>query len=232
MVFIIGVVTSIKLFLTQTLKYDMAGIILLSIALMQLVEYFIWIANETGDKKFNNMSSLLVGVAFILQIVATLVANNLVISKENEDLSLAVNTLGVVFFISVSLVLYKLWPTKNKIYSFPDKNSCRLSWGFNTHSIEKAPYASFFTSLTYHFILLIVISYMFGSAGMIIFLGTLFLSMIYAVFMAKSLVLSSYGSVWCFSVVLCFAVVSLFDSCHVVSDSPSEAPSSLPVSLS
>jgi hypothetical protein len=107
-------------------NYDIfAATVTILIGVMQAVEYFLW-QNQTPSK-INHLLSLLIIFALFLQpIIGGLVYMYLFSEKTQQKLTHTVIVLMILYTIFVFYLLD--WLNKKKLFSSPEKKSCRLAW--------------------------------------------------------------------------------------------------------
>ena len=98
------------------------GMILIFIANMQLLEYFLWKNQNCGN--VNQILTILIVIAISLQAFSTFFISNYYYPNH---LNKTIYYIPVVLFILVILlILNELIKNKNKLCTLKDKNSCRL----------------------------------------------------------------------------------------------------------
>ena len=183
----------------------LSGVLLFFISLMQYIEYVLW-RNQTCNWQ-NQVASILIIVVLLFQVLSTYITHHLLFK------SLFKNTNRFILLIIFSLLcLYSikiLFDNKNKICSFKDKDSCRLTWEPFRFLIENN--SILFTTIFCLYLYLFYIirdSKTFGKKYL--FQISFLFAIIYSIFYKGKYFLTIFGGVWCFLCVA-YAIVSIFN---------------------
>lgn len=209
LMFVIGLATVIKLYTHNVVgtinasKDIILGTAILGIALMQLLEYFIFL-NESKTTT-NLILSFMIHIFILLHVVA-LVSTNLYYSMfdspETKDLYIPVLVffaLFLFFFIAVTF-------TTNWSKAYTLKNSCRLSWGAYKDPNNK--YITWGMGLSYVAILFMLFYVLMGYKGLAIILPTCLFSYMFSRYFDIN---GTMGSYWCFLVLILCILGGIFD---------------------
>lgn len=176
-------------------KDIIAATILLLISSMQLIEYFLW-KNQTKNI-MNNIFSFLIIILLSIQVIICYAMSYYYYSDALTKNQKIFNNSLYIIFIIISLIIIKIcYENMNKIYSFADKNTCRLLWG---------PIKYLDNNMILKYIFIILYFYL----GFIVFRNQnyyiikllfifLIIAGIYTFYLKGFDFLSIFGSVWCF----------------------------------
>lgn len=207
--FIFGFATSVKYFIkdyeTEKERNEniITGTFILTICLMQLVEFFLWMNQK------HSPTNLLLSKATVLVITSQLVSffsTSVHFKTLNRDSKLYFPT--IVFFAlfligTVAMIFTVNW---NSAYTFKSNQTCRLEWGpYQTNS-------AVVTSVFYLIAFYLLIWENYREKGVAILTASLLAGIVYSLYYSSfNFKTFSYGSIWCFFIVVISILAGIFD---------------------
>jgi hypothetical protein len=210
---------------TNNNKYDIfAGVVIILIGSMQLIEYFLWRSQDCSITN-HNLSLAIIVLLYAQCVIGPLVAMNLFSTIKGNYLSYFIIFMCIIFTV---ITYYTLkWLNKQKLCSRPSHNSCRLVWA-PYDVFQKSfkglfyfsAFSSFYCLLFYYTFLIqfVNISKNFTQISInnviykypirYLFLPVSYIfALIYALYYEGKNYLDILGSFWCFSAVA-FGIIS------------------------
>jgi hypothetical protein len=198
--FVVGLATSIKLYMKNEPRYITLATVVLGITLMQLLEYFIFLNH--GKTRYNLMLSFVLHVFILLHVitfVSLCIHYDMFGHKEFYEPVLTFLIIFLFFFIAVTI-------TTNWRNAYTLKNSCRLSWGPYKDPNNKL--MAWGMGLSYVIIFFMLFYVLMGPKGLAIIIPTCVFSLIFSRTYDRS---GTMGSYWCFLVLILCILGGIFD---------------------
>ncbi len=223
-IFLFGIIACIKLFknkekfmanknnqlLTSDNYSAISGSILLSIALMQFVEFLLWSSAGNTKSTLHQWANVLVFVTIYLQLA---IVYPLVINVVEEDkkivLSVFFGIATAIFIPIMYLIGYKKFGSFNAIDKGSCSISCRLSWDFNAKFIKYYNILYLLFSALYFVSTFIVFYEIFDISVFIGLIASVLISFFIETY-NNHMKPKYFGSLWCFVVVIGAACVLLY----------------------
>ena len=178
-------------------KYDfVVGCLFISIASMQLLEYFIWKNQKCNSK--NSFFTILLVVLLLIQIITYYLATNSVFKINDIIIHISI-ILSIIVFGYLIVILVK---NKDKLCSKPSLKSCRLQWDSLKYLYNNNRVITLIGGFLYFFMMYKLKKNVDG--GIRPFLSkhmntlVLILSVILAIILEKKHFFNIFGSFWCF----------------------------------
>jgi hypothetical protein len=203
--FIVALIIACKLLINETSgseqrSYDddskkMAGLYLLFLALMQFLEFFMWIFLK--NKSMNKIISYLIPIVIFFQALSMYIGGLTLDLGLNKSEKIS----STVFMIIFGLITFYILMNHSKLTTI--NNSCKLKWNIMNNSGSAATLYFF----AYIIVILINCYHAYKGPELVgIVIGCFALSMIYGKLMGDQNSLANNGSLWCFAAV----IVSMF----------------------
>ena len=199
LVFLFGFLTSIKLFICDNQKSIELGLIILTISLMQLNEFFIWKYNK--NRTLNKFFSSFVPIVVLIQIIVPfyLIIKHKHLEKDDNFFWPYCVFFGIFVICSI-YILFNVISGPNP--SYRNKSTCRLKWGAYSF-IPSLSFVSILYSVSYLIVLLSSFYYIDWKLLLLSALTLVLSVMYYRKF--------NIGSIWCFSAIILVIFTSIFN---------------------